>query len=72
MEIQHCSLEPDSLSTDALGFFLQHGMVSIPAIASMPAIWQICSSRRRAVAAITLPPSISARIRDENRFSMAI
>ena len=72
MEKQHCSVEPDSLSTEAVGFFLQQGMVSIPAIASMPAIWQICSSWSRVVPAITLLPISSARIKDENRFSIAV
>ena len=47
-------------------------MVSMPGIPSMPAIWQTCSSWSRVVTAITLPPITSARIKDENRFSIAL
>jgi hypothetical protein len=68
---QHCSGEPDSLETDCVSCFLQQGMVSMPGIISMPAIWQRCSSWSRPVPASTLPPITSARIRDENRFSIA-
>src|SRR4030095_2569548 len=67
---QHCSEELDSLKTTRFSSPLQHGMVSMHAI-SMPAVSQTCSFWSRAVPASTLPPNISTKIRDENRFSIA-
>ena len=48
---------------------LEHEVVSIEG--AVPDISQKCSPWRVAVPASALPPSSSAKIRDENRFSIA-
>ena len=62
---------------DAVGICMS-GIISMPGsitsttgIISIPAILQTCSLLGRTVPANTLLPITSARIRDENRFSIA-